>query len=140
MVFVDLMFAFVLALLLALLLVGLFGWRHPRHPGARTATVFLFFLLLAAVWAGGVWSAPYGPVIWGGYWLPFLIVGLFLALIILAVAEAAIPPRARRPVEPPPEGEPADVGAATGIAAVFGLFFWLLLIGAIIAIIVRYMN
>jgi hypothetical protein len=135
---IDLLFAFVIALLLSALLVGAAGWRHPRNPDTGAAALFLFFIFLALIWAGGTWSAPYGPTLWGAYWLPFLMIGLFLGIIILAIGTAAMPPDSGRISEGAvPEQTDAEA-AAEGAAVVFGVFFWILLLGAVAAIIVAY--
>jgi len=133
---IDLLFAFVIALLLAGLIAGIGGWRHPNHPEAAPAVIFLFVVLLAVIWAGGVWSAPYGPAMWGAYVLPFVFIGLVTALIILALAPST--EVMRRDVVPPAEPATETEVAAASALGVFGLFFWLLLIGALIAIILHY--
>jgi len=142
MFFIDLLFAATLALVIAALLTGLMGWRHPRHPGGRAAAaVFLFFLLLAVIWAGGVWSEPFGPVLWGSYWLPFVYTGLLVALIILTLGAAAQPlnePGAIIADTTPQTDEAEAVGM--GITALFGFFFWVLLFTAAVAVTIRYFN
>ena len=140
MIFVDLIFALLIALLLASLLVGAIGWRHPRHGGAGVGLLFLFILFFVVVWGAGVWAPAWGPAMWGGYWMPFLVVGAMVALIVLAIGSAAAPPRPPiedRAVDERPEEREGDV-VATGLAAVFGVFFWILIIAAVVIIIVRY--
>ena len=137
MIYIDLLFAALVALLIAAVLIGVVGWRHPRQTGAGPAALFLFVFLLAVIWAGGVWSTPYGPPLWGSYWLPFLIVGLVSALIILALS-----PDARLPGEAPqvPPG-PTDTEIVTaGILGLFGIFFWILLFAAALAVMLRYLT
>lgn len=140
---IDLFFAFLVALLIAVILAGPLGWRHPRGDSAVAASLFLFILLLAVVWAIGAWMTPYGPPLWGSYWLPFLFVGVMVALVILAIGAAAdsswppdkLPPKTQ--VTPDPEIKEAEAAAA-GAAAIFGVIFWILLIAAIAAIIAAY--
>lgn len=147
MILIDFVFAFLIAMLLAVVMVPLLGWRHPRTADAATGLLFLFLLMLAVVWAGGVWSPRYGPMLWGGYWLPFLVVGVIAALIILAIGAANETPPPPSPDAPPgtPERLVAEENRrksklAGGAAAVFGLFFWILLIAAAVAVVVRYLN
>lgn len=126
MFWIDLLFALVIALLLGAVVAGGFRWRHPGTEAAWTSGLFIFFLIFFAAWAGGVWLTPAAATVaWGSYWVPFFIVGLFVVLLV-----AAIPGRRRA-------ATPAEGAAAAG-AAVFGLFFWLLLIGLILAIIAGY--
>jgi hypothetical protein len=46
---------------------------------------FLLIILLAS-WAGGIWISPFGPILWGATWLPFLLSGLIVALVFAAAA------------------------------------------------------
>lgn len=138
MFFIDLIFAVLMAALVALLLVGAWGWRHPRHPGAGPAALFLFLILWAVIWAFAVWSAPVGPVAWGGYWLPYLVIGLMLGLLFLAVAQMAGPADKTRSEHAPTTGTGEPLESTPGIAAVFGVFFWLLIVAALIIIFFAY--
>ncbi len=74
---------FLFAALVAVLLTAIFaaGFRI-RGPWANAAAFFT--ILLLATWAGGIWHTPFGPPLWGVYWLPFLIVGLIFALMLAA--------------------------------------------------------
>ena len=135
MFWVDLFFAFLVAAVLSVVLVGLTGWRRPRREeeGMWPSLIALFVVLVLMVWAGGVWVTPFGPPVWGGYWAPFLLVGVMVALLIATLTTAARPPRARR--EPRVEGE---IEAEEAAASFFGLFFWLLLVIGIAALVIRY--
>jgi hypothetical protein len=65
--------------------VGLFGRSGPW------ASIPVFFaLIFLAAWAGGVWIAPMGPVLFGVYWVPFVVFGLIFALLLAA---AMVPAR-----------------------------------------------
>ncbi len=131
---VDLAFALLFAFLVAAVLAGLFGWRHPARREEDTAwpgAIFLFFLLFFLIWAGGAWVGPFGPLLWASAWLPFLVVGLVIGLVILAVAEP------RRPRRPAPR-EPLDEERATRGAMIYGAFFWILLLVLLLAIVVAY--
>lgn len=129
----DLLLAFLLAWVFVLLLAGPLGWRHPRRPDSPVAEtiIFLFLIFFLAIWAGGIWMAPVGPVIAGYTWLPFVLVGLFVLLLIAAASAPREPPRttAEARVE-------AEEAAAVGTA--LGAFFWILLTALIVAIIVSY--
>lgn len=144
MMILDLVFAIFIAMILASLITGPVGWRHPRlhnaQPTGRRATgMFLFLILLPLIWAGGLWLSPMGPEVSGSYWLPPLLVGLLVALLVLAVGSAGGPTTLGDNARAGAGAEP-DIGEAAtiGITALFGLFFWLLLLGAAAAITVFY--
>lgn len=137
MLYVDMAFAAVIALLGVVALIGVAGWRHPRHPGAIPGAIFLFITLMAVVWAGAAWSAPYGPMFMGSYFLPYLVVGLVVVLIIMALGAGERPP-SRKTQYPETPMEPES--AAATAAGVFGLFFWILLIAAAVAVMLRYIS
>jgi hypothetical protein len=86
MFFVDLMFALALAMVLSLLLPGAFGWKRPGQEVLWDNMVFLFFLIFLIAWADGVWLPQFGPVLLGGYWLPFLLTAFFVVMLLFAVA------------------------------------------------------
>lgn len=129
----DLIWAFLLAWVFVLLLTGPLGWRHPRKPDSPVAEtiLFLFLIFFLAIWAGGVWIAPFGPVIAGRSWLPFVLVGLFLLLLIAAASAPREPPRTATEARLEAE-EAAAVGTALSV------FFWILLLGLMAAILVAY--
>jgi hypothetical protein len=132
MFFADLLFAFLVALLLSLLFVPLRGPRGARDGrSAVSAIVFFFLILFLASWAGGLWLTPVGPPLWGAYWVPILLFGVFVALLLSAASE---PPRRynRRRTPEAPEAE-AAVAAAT-----FGLMFWILMVALLAAVIAGY--
>ncbi|MFP4016245.1 MAG: hypothetical protein ACLFUI_04355 [Halanaerobiales bacterium] len=120
MFFLELLFAIVIALLLA----GLFG-IGLRH-GDRDFLWF-FLIMILFIWAGGVWITPVGPLLWGVPWLSFLLVGLFFMLLFVAVIPEN---RYRRKRSETAERE-----------AVFivDIFFWVMIIGLSIAILAYYL-
>ena len=132
MIWVDILFAFVAAVIFSLLLAGLFGWRHPSGAatGAGEAILFAFIVLFLGAWVGGIWLAPFGPTAWGVSWVPFALAALFVMFLLLAVA-----PRRRPPRTGPGRAEDAETPLPT---VVFGGFFWLLVIALIVALIVAY--
>lgn len=125
---VDIIFIFVLAVILSYVFVGPIGWRRREAEQAWAAVLFVFPVLFFAFWAANLWIAPIGPVYWGVAFFPVVIVGLVLILLIAAAA----PPRARN--TPVVETTENSKTAAPDVA--LGFFFWLvllLLIGAIVA-------
>jgi len=124
---------FVAALFVALLLSGvfllLFGWSRPGARGGLFDVIFFFVILFLTTWALGVWMTPVGPVVWGAPWLMFLLVGLVVALLLAATPAGR--PRTRAAAVAQAE---ADQVAATA----FGVFFWVLLIILVGAVVARY--
>lgn len=130
MVLLELFFAFLFALVFSAVLTRGYGWRHPARPDAGPAGLFLFLILFLAIWAGGVWLAPFGPMVWGVAYIPFLIVAIVVTLLLIAAA----PPR--RPKSSEEVVKEAEEAATAGL--VFGLFFWILLIALAAAVILKY--
>lgn len=127
MFFTDILLAFAFALLFA----GLFSLVFKR-TGPWASFVVLFIVIFLAAWAGGVWIRPVGPALFGIYWLPFLIVGLILALLMAAAAGSSRPPRTRmeaiRQAEEKAEAERA-----------FDAFFWVFIIIMVAIIVLGYL-
>jgi Ca2+/Na+ antiporter len=124
--FVDLLFALALALLVTIIVAP------ARRYEGDWAFVLVFFLLLVLIWAGGAWLTPIGTPMAGVYWLNFVIVALFLLFLVLALAP---PPREKRRVDPI-ERDAERTAAGTVIA--FGIFFWVLLVLALVAVALYY--
>lgn len=134
MLFIDVLFALLVAMVLSLLLAPLAAPHRARGGGSATAAFLFFFLILFfATWAGGVWLTPFGPTVWGGYWLPFVLIGLFVALLLAAAAEPTRGDSIRRRTAPVQEAE-----AETVAVTMFGMLFWILMIGLVAAVIARY--
>jgi hypothetical protein len=129
MILMDFVFALVVALILVMIFAVIF---KIRPPGFGVAAFFVTVFL--ASWAGGVWMTPLGPTGWGAYWLPFLLVGLMVALLLAAVRT---PPLEESTVElvDRRKRKARRWAAATAL----GLFFWLLVGMLLLAIVVRYL-
>lgn len=124
----DLLIALVIGFLLVLLFSALF--RNSTPWGSFWIFLLVVFLV---TWAGGIWIGPFGPTILEVAWLPFLIVGIFI-IVLLA---ATVPPSSARPrkgtIEEAKRTESAE-SALTGLT----LFFWIALILTLIAIVLAY--
>jgi len=127
MFFLDMVFALVIALLFTAIFTA--GFRSRGPWGAWW--VFLLVLFLAT-WAGGIWITPFGPPMFGVYWLPFVFVGLVFALLLTAT----VPAETRR-LRPYTEETAEMVAEETAIAAI-GTVFWVLLVGLILVTILWY--
>ena len=129
MVLIHFLFALGTAVILSLIFVLGFGRKR-----GRSSVLIFFILILLASWAGGVWLTPIGPTLWEVYWLPFLVVGLIVALVLAAVA--APPPRRSSVELVEPMEEEVDKKAAYWV---MGIFFWSLIVVLIVAIVWRYL-
>jgi hypothetical protein len=104
-----------------------------RTKGPWESSLLFFLVIFLATWAGGVWLSPIGPPIWGVHWLPFLLVALIFAILLVTAVAA---PHRESTVELVDERkEEAKRKAALRGAA---LFFWVLPVALIIIIAVRY--
>lgn len=92
-------------------------------------SVFLLFFLVA--WASGLWIRPWGPPLFGVYWLPSIIVTLLLFLLFGAMLPRT--PRTRQEAR-----EQIEV-KQTAMAA-FGFLFWVVLAGLVASVIVGYLT
>jgi hypothetical protein len=132
---IEFIFAVVVALVFSFLLVTLFGWQRPDRPGVKSAFVFLFIIMLFAVWAGGGWMRPFGPSLWGIAWLPFVLIGLLVALAILTFT----PPRRPRTRREALEQAQAEAEAQAGAESLMTAFFWMLLLLLAVAVVFRHL-
>lgn len=129
---VHLLVAFFVALLLSLLLIP---FRRPRSAQAKASTavgvLFLFFILFLGTWAGGLWITPFGSPWLGVYWMPFVVAGLFVALLVAATDQSSRRSYERKETE-------ADHVEHAALATAFGLLFWILIMALAIAIVAGY--
>ena len=128
MFFMDLILALVVAMVFSTIIFTV----GRTAPGPATGFLFFVLILFLTTWAGGIWMPPMGPVLWGASWLNFLLVGLVVFLILMAVT----PPRPSR-VAPPPEGEGVS-GTELAVTATFSVFFWVLAVILLVVILIRY--
>lgn len=128
MLLADILIVILFALILSAIIGWGLGWRHPSQSSTAAASLlFLFVVLLLAMWAAAIWMPEWGPVYYGSAWLGILLVGLFIALVILAVASPDWRRRGPRRVD-------LEAETAAETTAVFGCFFWILLIAFLVVI------
>jgi Ca2+/Na+ antiporter len=125
------------ALLVSLMLSAVFALATWKR-GKRKGLVWLFLLIFFATWAGGLWMRPFGPTLWGIHWLSFLLVGLVVALI-LAASQARPKPRGRDETIEILEKmrQKREVEQVAWITLT--IFFWVLLLSLLSAIVFRYL-
>lgn len=127
---------FIVAFVFALVLTWIFG-AAVGTTGPWSGFWVFFVMVLLFTWAIGLWVRPLGPALWGVYWLPYVIFGLFVALLIAAAAPGDV--RTRAPGRPPAPGStmPEDAAAAGTVIAV-SVFVWIALAVLALAILVGY--
>jgi hypothetical protein len=124
MFFLDLVYALIIGTTIAWIWSSAFDTHGPWN------SFFWFFLVIFLFsWGGGAWSAPFGPTGWGVAWLPFLCMGVFMALLLTA----ATPRASRRRTRYAPEGATAAEMRKRAvderkIEASFDIFFWMLIL------------
>jgi hypothetical protein len=124
----DFLFAFVIGLFLVLLFSALFRNRTPW------GSFWLFLLIVVLItWAGGIWVDPFGPTLFEVAWLPFLLIGVFV-IILLAATVPARPPATR--VEAIEQAREAE--AAGSVLAGLTIFFWIVIVFSLVAILLAY--
>ena len=122
MYFIDFLFAFGIALVVALLFTFVFK-RASAWP-----FILFFLLIFLGTWALGVWITPIGPHGWTYYWLPFLLASLIVVLLLTLI----IPDR---PYRVRIWRSRSEMQERKGTEVVLGFFFWflvLLLIGTLL--------
>ncbi len=128
MFFIHLLFALCTALMIsAIFMVTL------RRKGPWIDFLTIFVIVFLASWAGGIWLHPVGSLLWGVYWLPFLMVGLIFSLLIGALVSSRPCESTVEVVDP----KKRERERKTAVLAL-GVFFWILVLGLIIAIILHY--
>ena len=113
---------FLTALAVAIILWAVFALGF-RRSGPWPGIILFLAVVFLGTWAGGVWLQPFGPTVWGVAFLPFLLIGILVALL---VAAATPPP----PVEAVEETPPPEVAV--------GAFFWVLVIVLLASLVLWY--
>jgi len=117
--FIDLLVATAIGLIITTIFAAIFKRRGPW------ASMWLFLLLvLLASWAGGLWIAPFGPVVSDRYWAPSLVTGLLFALLMAAAT---------------PSYQVRHSSVENETAVTISLFFWMLLLGLATIILIAYL-
>lgn len=128
---------FLLDVLFALLMAGIFTLIFAvafRRPGPWSSVLAFFLVIFLASWAGRLWISPTGPAFLGIFWLPVLLVALLVGLLL-----ASVGPQRPRHVETISEAE-AKARQWDAVLRAFNAFFWALLIGFAIVIVLGYLR
>ena len=93
---------FVFELILALVMAGFWSLIFRlimKRRGYQKGLIWLFLLLFLGTWAGGVWLSPFGPSFYGVYWIPFIVIGVLLALIFASTLPLRVPKSRHETIE-----------------------------------------
>jgi hypothetical protein len=125
MLLLEFVFAFIIGFLLVVLFSAFFRDRLPWGS-------FWLFLLIVflGTWAVGAWITPFGPTLFDVAWLPFLLIGLFITILLFAAIPAPPEPRTIEQARETQEERSALAGLT--------IFFWITLVFAIVAIVLAY--
>ena len=111
---IDLFVALVVGMIIVSIVSRAFGTKGPW------GSLLWFFLVVSLfAWAGGVWLVPFGPMFWGIGWLPIIIMGFLVSLILTAASPRT--PRWRR-------ASKEEVTSEAGTRAVVDVIFWVVII------------
>lgn len=124
---------FIIVLIIALVVAGIFFYGFRRRGPWGTFWVFLLILFLAGL-AGRLWITPSGPETYGYAWLP-VIFWVFVVAALIGMASGG--PRAEGHKAAGVDREKSDENTADVETAItFGIFFWVLVTVLLVAIIV----
>ena len=113
------------SLFFAVIITAVFSLAF-RNTGPWGGFWVFFILMFFISFAAGEWAAQRGPSAWGYYWAPGLIAAIVFALVLAAASPGSHDPR--RSLK---HRSDVDTKENTGIvvsAAVFGIFFWMLIV------------
>jgi hypothetical protein len=127
MIFGDFLIALIISLFFTIVLVA----SRQKHRSWKKI-ITIFFILLFASWAGGVWITPVGPAFLGIYWLSFFIVALILSLVLETVSALH--------ASPSDVAEKDTIKEEESIEVLISISFLLLLIIFIGVLIIGYIN
>jgi hypothetical protein len=127
MIIIDVAFAVVIGLVFAALVYALL---ELRRGWLGWLMIFLLFFILP--WFGGLWLVPFGPPVQGAFWLPPLVIAIFIFLILAAFTPF------RRPLSRRVQIRQARQEAA--IDRTVSVFFWLVIILAVAGIVAAYLT
>lgn len=125
---------FLIALFVAAILTGIF--YMIGRVGPWSGFMWFFLLILLVSWAGGVWVESIGPTIGGVAWIPFVIFGLLLAILLAA----AIPPRKPRNLTEVKEEIQRENAVEDFAVVAINAFFIILIVSLVASVAVNYLR
>lgn len=133
MIWVHLLFAVAVAIAFTAILFAV-GRGGAYEQGGWGAALVLFAILFLTSWAGGVWLNPVGPRLFGAEWMPFVLMGFVVALLVAAMSPARRPRNRVEAQVQAQEAAAADEVVSTTLTA----FFWVFAVALIAAITLHY--
>jgi Mn2+/Fe2+ NRAMP family transporter len=130
---IDILFAAVIALLLTLI----FGLGLGRRGPWSSALIFFLIVFLAS-WAIGNMVEGSGPEIRGFYWVPFVLGGIIVALLLAAATPLRIYHHRQNIVEREHQEEVREQSDSSTFDAIYDSFFWAFLVVLLILVILGY--
>lgn len=125
MFFTEFLFAFLIAFILALALSA-----AVRKKTTMLDTLIIFIIIFFITWAGGVWFTPFGPPVFGVYLLPFIFIGVIIALLLMAATA--------RP-DKTTAAAAGEVREEQAVGLTLGISFWILLLLLIGSLVIYYL-
>lgn len=122
--------AALVALVLTVVSVFFLGRRGPW--GSMWTFFLVLFLTLSTV---SIYVAPIGPVYWGIAWIPIVVAGIIVTIMLIA----AMPHPVRKDAREDKEAHEVYTKPDFPVSPV-GRFFWVLIIMFVIAIIIGMAN
>jgi len=104
-----------------------------RQSGPWPGWLWFFLTLFLGTWAIGRWTTPIGPALWGVFWVPYLVGSVFIALLLSAAGGT----QSKESIGEPQEIE-RDAEAESRVVFGVTLFFWLMLLLALLTITASY--
>lgn len=126
---------FLIAFLIALVITWFFSVAVGT-TGPWSGFWVFFLLILLFSWTMGLWVRPMGPALWGVYWLPYVVFGVVLALVIAAATPLDDRPRRGSRV---PRSETPEEAAVAGTVVAVSMFLWIALVVMAVAIVAAYL-
>ena len=124
--------AFRIAATLSYLFAG-----NLRRRGKRKGFFWFFLIIFMMTWAGGVWLMPFGLMVMGIHWLPFVLVGLVGAMVISLVAQRRYPRNRHETIDLLERIEESrELEKMTFLS--LNILFWVVLFMLVAAIVLRY--
>jgi cytochrome bd-type quinol oxidase subunit 1 len=118
------------ALAMAVLFTIIFTLGFQRR-GPWSSTLLFFIVVFLAAWAGSLWISPIGPAFAGIYWVPIVAVALLFALMLSTMLPRRPPTQKVETISQVKRDEKVT-------ERVFDAFFWMLVVGLGIIILLGY--
>ncbi len=126
-------FDFIIAIIFSFIAVAGFVMAGSKGPWNNLGTLFLVIFLIT--WAGGLWITPMGPMMFGGYWLPSMIIaGLFALLLANFISH-----KSTEIMEPPEDKLTESDSEEVANIATLGVAFWIFVCALILSIGLAYL-